>query len=132
MNVSGLSNQWKTRDGLFDSFVAHLSAHSAPILHERTAAVWRLLESLESIDGPGVWVGTSHNLMHFVTRDTTHEFDRVPTFVNAETFDVSDAPPQCGYRVGFSLSGYGWDYAEVTDALEAARLIERLLRSTGG
>ena len=71
MNVSGLSNQWKTRDGLFDSFVAHLSAHSSPILHERTAAAWRLLESLESLDGSDVWVGTSHNQMNFLSRDTT-------------------------------------------------------------
>ena len=132
MKVSGLSNQWKTRDGLFDSFVAHLSAHSSAILHERTAAVWRLLESLESIEGPVVWVGTSHNLMHFVLRDTTHEFDHIPTFVNAETFDVSDDPPQCGYRVGFSLTGDGWEYTDFTDALDAAKKIERLLRSTGG
>ena len=132
MNVSGLSNQWKTRDGLFDSFVAHLSAHSSPILHERTAAAWRLLESLESLDGSDVWVGTSHNQMNFQPRDTTHEFDRMPTFVTAETFDISDDPPQCGYRIGFSLTGDDWEHNDFTDALEAAKLIERLLRSTGG
>ena len=132
MNVRGLSNQWKTRDGLFDSFACHLSAHSSPILHERCGAVHRLLESLESIDGPDLWVGTSHSLMHFVLRDTTHQFDDAPTFVHAETYDITDDPPQCGYRVGFSLTGADWEYTDLTDSLEAARLIDRLLRSTGG
>ena len=131
MKVSGLTNQWKTREGLFDSFVMGLSAHSDPILHERCGAVHRLLESLESIDGPDLWVGTSHSLMHFVLRDTSHQFDHIPTFVHAYTYDVSDDPPKCGYRVGFSLTGGDWEYTDLNDPLEAAKLIERLLRSTG-
>ncbi|MEM6689903.1 MAG: hypothetical protein AAF664_10775 [Planctomycetota bacterium] len=129
MKISGLSNQWKTRDGLFGSFIDGLCDRSDPILHQRCLAIRRLLESLESIDGPDIWVGTSHQLMHFVLRDATHPFDQVSSFVHAHTYDISADPPECGYRIGFSLTGAEWEYTICTDPIDAAKLIERLIRS---
>ena len=131
MKVSGLSNQWKTRDGLFDSFAAGLNEESDPMLLERCRAVHQLLETLESIDGPDLWVGTSHSLMHFLLQDAKHQFDEVRCFVQVYAYEMSDDPPQCAYRIGFSMNGADWDDTDLSDPLEAAQLIKRLLGFAG-
>lgn len=132
MRISGLSNQWKTRDGLFATYAVAHDSNADPICNERSRVIRDLLLYLESLAGPDLWIGTSHRMLNFNLRDTSHELDHLPSFLTVHTYTITDDPPQCGYRIGYSLTGAEWEYTDLTDALDAAALIKRLLRATGG
>jgi hypothetical protein len=129
MRISGLSNQWKTRDGLFGEFADE--PEFDPVCNERSRVIRELLLHLESRDGPDLWIGTSHRLLNFNLRDTTYQFDRIPTFVTVESFDITRDPPTCGYRVGFSITGDQWEHHDIIDVEEAASMILRLIPGAG-
>jgi hypothetical protein len=133
MRISGLSNQWKTRDGLFGMYaVAEDPDPGAdPVCNECSRITRELLLRLEQFDGPDIWIGTSHRMLNFNLRDTTHQFDHIPSFLTVVAFDVQRDPPKCGYRVGFSLTGADWEEHDIIDVQEAADMILRLLRDAG-
>ena len=129
MQISGLSNQWQTRDGLLDSFVRDLSAHSDAIMHEHCGAIQTLILHLETLDGPDVWIGTSHRQLNFLLCDAR---ESMPPFLTVESFDIQLDPPQCGYRIGFSLTGADTEYHDIPNVADAGAMIQRLLRGAGG
>lgn len=96
MRISGLSNQWQTRDGLFASFVdPNGTSEKARMMHE-------LLLRLELCEGPDIWAGTSHNQVNLVYRDCPGSADRVPPFATMEVVRAGK-PLALGYRIGFRV-----------------------------
>ncbi|WP_425396902.1 hypothetical protein [Aeoliella sp.] len=91
MEISGLSNQWETRHGLFDSFGSS----------SRGVAMRYLLLRLEAMDGPSVWGGTSHSTLNLVTRDVANYYDRIPSFVYIDAVESKSSPRKVLYRVKF-------------------------------
>ena len=69
MKISGLANQWMTRDGLFASFYSEPYTDPSGRLDVRDQMVLELLSHMESLDGNDIYVGTSHSLLNFNTRD---------------------------------------------------------------
>jgi hypothetical protein len=123
MRISGLSNQWETKDGLLESLAP---ADADPVFHERSRVIRELFSQLETSEGPDLWIGTSHRLMHIVRRDTTHQFDRIPTFLTVEAVIICRSPALFAFRIGFSLTGATWEYQDVTQPKDACRIIARL------
>ncbi|TWT50658.1 hypothetical protein Pla22_34010 [Rubripirellula amarantea] len=80
MKISGLANQWKTRDGLFANFDTEPYVNADGRLDIRGPMIKDLLTTLESRNGRDVYVGTSHSLLNFNTRDVSCDSDRVPSF----------------------------------------------------
>lgn len=70
MKLSGLSRQWQTRDQLFAAFADH----------EET---WSLLQCLENMDGPDLWVGSSHRFLRFLAQDSGLWPDEIPPLAYA-------------------------------------------------
>ena len=110
MTLSGVTWQWRSRDGLFAA------------LAERQAAL-RLLEILESVDGPDLWVETTDRKLHFHATDVAHgPVDAVPlAYVH---FDTD------GYRVEYPCPAEFrlWsDAMIVTEVMEVERAAKRLL-----
>lgn len=132
MRISGLSNQWKTRDGLFYAVAEDPDPAADRLCNERYRVTRELLLHLEQLEGPDIWIGTSHRMLNFNLRDTTHQFDHIPSFLTVVAFDVQRDPPKCGYRVGFSLTGADWEEHDIVDVREAANMILRLLPGAGG
>lgn len=75
MRITGLSNQWGNR--LFDHFAPDRNSDIRCQL--RDEAIQKLLGYLITIDGPELWVGTSHSQLNFCARDTPDPFERVPS-----------------------------------------------------
>lgn len=112
MKISGLSNQWKTRDGLFDGVMSNLITvtdekwrKQYELLNERVRTIQRLFLRLEALDGPDVWIGSSHLNYNIYLRDTTHATDCVRPVVYVEAYEITRDPPRCGYRFRFNLIG---------------------------
>jgi hypothetical protein len=138
MKISGLSNQWKTRDGLFDGVMSNLITvtdekwRKQDELHnERVRTIQRLFLQLESLEGPDVWIGSSHDNYNINLRDTIRPQDWVRPVVYVEAYDIMRDPPRCGYRFRFNLIGdhnHSMEH-EVADLDEACAIIVRLLES---
>ncbi len=128
MKISGLSNQWKTRDELFEAF--SIDAEGDPLCNERSRVIREFLLHLETLDGPELWIGTSHHYLNFCRRDVEHQFDYIPTFVSLEAYDIQREPSVCGYRIGFSLTGAQWEYIDIKKMSEAGELIGWLMRNS--
>lgn len=125
MRIIGLSNQWKTRDGLFAT-IAH--DPSAPtICNEQTRVIRELFWYLETLEGPDLWIGSSHRLFNFNLRDCENPLDRIPSLVTVQAYKISEQSPRCGYQVGFSLTGADWEYHFIDDVEEAGHMIRRLM-----
>lgn len=92
MRITGLSNQWGDR--LFDQFVPNLKSDIRCQI--RDEAIQKLLRYLATIDGPDLWVGTSHSLLNFCARDARYKFDDVPPLAYLE-------PPLSGYRIAYPM-----------------------------
>ena len=86
---------------------------------------------LQSLDGPDLWIGSSHARLNFNLRDTEYEFERIPSFVTVDAFDIQREPPECGLRVRYSLTGDDWEDHDVRDVSEAARMILRFIQRPG-
>lgn len=80
MRISGLSNQWETRDGLFDDFAALPSEGLLEGIPCQYSKIRELFDSLERIEGPDVYIGTSLSAMNFSNRDVVHQNDRTQPF----------------------------------------------------
>jgi hypothetical protein len=138
MRISGLSNQWKTRDGLLDGVKSNLIPvvegkwRKQDELHnERVHTIMRLLLQLESIEGPDIWIGSSLLSYNINLRDTTHAHDWVTPVVYVEAYVINPDPPRCGYRFRFNLTGSTKHFMEheAADLDEACAVIVRLLKS---
>lgn len=82
MRITGLKHQWGDR--LLDQFV-HDDAVDDRI-RKRDEFTLKLLQYLGTIDGPDLWVGTSHSQLNFCARDTTHESDRIPSLAFLDSY----------------------------------------------
>ena len=87
MKVSGLSNQWQSRDGLVLRFAQIDPETEFSNLPEWGKMFLLLLEELESLDGPDLFIGTSLGEMNFNLRDTIRQSDRVPSFALVQIVD---------------------------------------------
>lgn len=125
MRISGLLSQWKTRDGLF-AFIADKPT-TYPIYNEELRVIRELFWYLETLEGPDLWIGSSHRLFNFNLRDCENPLDRIPSLVTVEAYKISEQPPRCGYQVGFSLTGADWEYHFIDNVEEAGHMIRRLM-----
>ena len=92
MRITGLSNQWGER--LLDRFVRTEGVdRRSQLCNER---VLSLLQHLTKVDGPDLWVGTSHSQLNFCARDASHPSDRIPSLASLE-------PLQSGYRIVYDI-----------------------------
>lgn len=82
MKITGLTRQWGDR--LFSSFDPDPDSDIRFQLRDRS--IQHLLIFLSTIEGPDLWVGTSHSLLNFCARDTTHEWDDVPSLAYVEAY----------------------------------------------
>jgi hypothetical protein len=78
MPICGLSNQWRTYDDLINRF-ASLPPGDDPIV-EKYRMIRRLLAELHQSAEGTIYVGTSHSLMNFGTRDVVSDDDSTPSF----------------------------------------------------
>ena len=92
MRITGLSNQWGERllEGLIHD---EAGDRRFEICKERTLT---LLQHLTTIDGPDLWVGTSHSLLNFCARDTNDPFDRIPPLAYLESLPSH-------YRISYDI-----------------------------
>jgi hypothetical protein len=90
--MCGLSNQWKTRDGLLDRFVGDST-------DEKYCLIRRLLELLDAHAKPMIYVGTSHSLMNFSNRDVVRADDRTEPFAYVDVVRLPPPATGCFYRV---------------------------------
>ncbi|MDB4778357.1 hypothetical protein OAG68_02760 [bacterium] len=87
LRISGLSNQWKSRDGLFRRF-AHIDPDFAIVsLPSWAQKFCMLVHELESLTGPDLFIGSSLACMNFNTRDTKSRDDNVPSFAYVEILE---------------------------------------------
>ena len=75
MKITGLSNQWGER--LWD--ISPRPGKSPGFFQYCNQYIRQLLQHLTTIEGPDLWVGTSHSQLNFCARDTTFNFDSVPS-----------------------------------------------------
>lgn len=128
MKISGLANQWMTRDGLFASFDSEPYTDRNGRLDIRDQMVLKLLAHLESLDGNDIYVGTSHSLLNFNTRDVVRPSDRVPPFAFMHVAWGSPKHDCWVYRVSSRRLDRGrptsdWYDVDCTSVAEAANLI---------
>lgn len=94
MRITGLSNQWGDR--LFDQFVP--DPNSDIRSQVRDEAIQKLLRHLTVIDGPDLWVGTSHSQLNFCARDARDRSELVPVLAylvsNATGYQISSPIPR--------------------------------------
>ena len=92
MPIRGLSNQWKTREGLLEKFAS-----------DGASMEWRkvreLLESLDARSSPVIYVGTSHGQMNFCNRDVVGDHDLVQPFALVDVVRSNAFPTTYCFRV---------------------------------
>lgn len=126
MQLHGLSNQWKIRERLFESLRAKPGADEQTLRDIRDERMIDLLKHLECVDGPDLYVGTSHSTLLFATRDVRSESDAVPVDCTAQV--LSEVETHWPYRIGFrQIDGMRptdtWTYEDCDFAQDAAPLI---------
>ncbi len=126
--ISGLSNQWRTREGLLESFALGLDANSDTTSVEACRMMQRFLLHLESFDSPGLWAGTSHSHVNLVVRDVVNKFDRVPPVATIGVIVKDSDPPGCVYPIGRRLvvgkrPTNEWGCVDTADLDSATRLV---------
>ena len=78
MPLTGLSNQWKSYDGLVDGFASGF--RNSPDEDEKYRLITQLFENLNIAAESLIYVGTAHSLMNFSTRDAVSIKDRTQPF----------------------------------------------------
>lgn len=86
MRVTGLKHQWG--DQLFVQFEPDPEAPEH--CQKRDLAIQTLLTYLKTVDGPDLWVGTSHSLLNFCARDTRDRDDCVPPLAFVNVVEVNN------------------------------------------
>ncbi len=84
LKISGLSNQWQSRDGLLRRFAQIDPDAETSTLPEWAQKFFSLIHELERMEGPDIFIGSSLSCMNFNNRDTTSQHDRVPSFAYLE------------------------------------------------
>lgn len=87
VKISGLSNQWKSRDGLFRRFAQIDPDSELSTLPEWTQKFTSLIHALEGTEGPDIFIGSSLSCMNFNNRDAKSQNDNVPSFAYLEILD---------------------------------------------
>lgn len=94
MRITGLNNQWGDR--LFDRFAP--DPNSDIVCQVRDEAIQKLLRYLTTIDGPDLWVGTSHSQLNVCARDARDPSELVPALAylesNASGYQISYPIPR--------------------------------------
>lgn len=121
MKIAGLSNQWETRQGLYDSFAGRRG-------EEVASRIRQLFDALEGSDGPDVFIGTSHSSMNFSNRDVVRPNDRTRPFAHVDVIRSSEDPRELCYRVRTreiqkKRPTTTWITREVQDPARAADII---------
>jgi len=98
MQLHGLSDQWGTRDELFAFFASTGFIDSRT---QRCDLALELLTHLESLEGPDIYVGTSHFDLLFSVRDTYSESDVVSIFATSTVVRSEQDAMERICRVGF-------------------------------
>jgi hypothetical protein len=80
MPIQGLSNQWKTYEGLIHLFAEIRGEDTQCPAEQQNRMIRHFLETLHAKPGPTIYVGTSHSLMNFSTRDVNSIHDRTQPF----------------------------------------------------
>ena len=117
MKLSGLARQWQTRDQLFAAFADH----------EETLS---LLQCLENMDGPDLWVGSSHRFLRFLAQDSGLWPDEIPPLAYACA--LGD-----GYRIEYPCPREVWLWpdsnitVEVVGVEKAAGRLLTAIRHSG-
>ncbi len=92
MPIRGLSNQWKTREGLLEKFAPDGASG-------KWCAIRELLESLDARSLPVIYVGTSHSQMNFSNRDVVCDTDRTQPFAYVDVIESNPLRTAGCYRV---------------------------------
>ncbi|MEQ8852526.1 hypothetical protein [Gimesia sp.] len=96
MKISGLSIGWGDR--LWDQLEPDLEALQED--QERSRGCLQFLRYLESIEGPDLWVGTSHSTLVFFLSDIQEDHIEVPYVA---CVDISAGTPPALYMISYPL-----------------------------
>ena len=98
MEISGLSNQWQSRERLFSDFARIDPGTKVSELPEWAIKFSDLIHALEDMPGPDLFIGSSVSWMNFNNRDVRHPKDHVPSFAFLEIVD-DNAGSGMTYRI---------------------------------
>ena len=127
MPISGLSNQWKSFDGLLNRF-ATVPGQPPDNPYPKYQRITQLLVALNKATEYWIYVGTSHSQMNFVTRNSLTDADRTQPFAYVDVATDSSDSRKLVFRVR-TRKMYGlrpttqWETAIKSDVDDVVRII---------
>lgn len=115
MKITGIKHQWGDR--LLERWGPNPDSYN--VYREYDFPNYKLLTYLETIEGPDLWVGTSHSMMNFNARDAEDPSDHVPSlaWIHASRdpgWYLLEYPMPQEFCPWFNLKQGQQDYSEAT------------------